>query len=74
LNEHWFGSLTEARTIVEDWRQDYNHVRPHSSLNYLTPMEFVATKKSAGVNPGTIKIDGRQSPVYKPARLYSKLG
>jgi putative transposase len=74
LNEHWFGSITEARTIVEDWRQDYNHVRPHSALNYLTPMEFVAAKKSAGVNPGTIKIDGRQSPVYNPARLYSKLG
>lgn len=74
LNEHWFGSLTEARAIVEDWRQDYNHVRPHSALNYLTPMEFVAAKKSAGVNPGTIKIDGRQSPVYKPARLYSKPG
>jgi len=42
--------------------------------SYLTPMEFVAAKKSAGVNPGTIKIDGRQSPVNKPARLYSKLG
>ena len=73
LNEHWFSSLAEARTIVEDWRQDYNHVRPHSSLNYLTPIEFVATKKSAGVNPGTLKIDGRLSSVYNPARLYSKV-
>lgn len=66
LNEHWFGSLAEARQIVEDWRQDYNHVRPHSSLGYQTPMEFVAAKKSAGVNPGAIKIDGRLSSVYNP--------
>ncbi|PQJ25327.1 hypothetical protein BSZ31_10455 [Limnobacter sp. SAORIC-690] len=26
----------EARVIIEDWRQHYNAVRPHSSLNYLT--------------------------------------
>lgn len=32
LNEHWFGSLAEARTIIETRWQDYNHVRPHSSL------------------------------------------
>jgi putative transposase len=54
LNEHWFGSLAEARLIVEDWRRDYNHVRPHSSLNYLTPIEFVAkiaAKKSGGMPP-----------------------
>jgi putative transposase len=44
LNEHWFSSLAEARQIIEDWRQDYNTVRPHSSLGYLTPMEFVAGK------------------------------
>ncbi len=42
LNEHWFCNLAEARKIIEDWRQDYNHVRPHSSLNYLTPAEFIA--------------------------------
>lgn len=42
LNEHWFSALAEARKIIEDWRQDYNHVRPHSSLNYLTPAEFIA--------------------------------
>lgn len=41
LNEHWFRNLAEARQLIEEWRQDYNHVRPHSSLNYLTPMEFI---------------------------------
>lgn len=42
LNEHWFSSLSEAKTIIEVWRQDYNHVRPHSGLNGLTPAEFIA--------------------------------
>jgi putative transposase len=39
LNCHWFTSLADARRIIETWRQDYNQVRPHSSLNYATPQE-----------------------------------
>lgn len=35
LNEHWFKSLADARTIIETWRQHYNYVRPHSSLGYV---------------------------------------
>jgi hypothetical protein len=31
--------LTDARQIIEAWRQDYNQVRPHSSLKYATPHE-----------------------------------
>ena len=40
LNQHWFRSLDDARTQVDAWRYQYNHVRPHSSLNYLTPVVF----------------------------------
>jgi len=40
LNEHWFLSLNEARTVIEDWRQDYNQFRPHSSLDDLTPEQY----------------------------------
>jgi putative transposase len=40
LNEHVFASLVEARQIIEAWRHDYNHFRPHSSLGALTPREF----------------------------------
>ena len=29
-----------AVVIIEAWRQHYNHVRPHSSLEYHTPVEF----------------------------------
>lgn len=40
LNEHWFVSLGEARQIIEDWRRDYNEVRPHTALANRTPREF----------------------------------
>jgi putative transposase len=42
LNEHWFRTLAEARTIVATWRMDYNQARPHSALGYRTPAEFAA--------------------------------
>ena len=41
LNLEWFRSRREARVIIETWRQHYNQVRPHSSLDYRTPVEFV---------------------------------
>jgi putative transposase len=40
LNTNWFISLRHAREIIESWREDYNQVRPHSSLNNLTPVEY----------------------------------
>jgi putative transposase len=42
LNEHWFCSIAEAESVVEEWRQDYNTVRPHSSLGYRTPEQAAA--------------------------------
>lgn len=40
LNKHWFKNLTEAKVIIEDWRQSYYEIRPHSSLGHLTPEEY----------------------------------
>ena len=40
LNQHWFLNLEDARTIIEDWRQHYNTIRPHSALGNRTPAEF----------------------------------
>ncbi len=40
LNINEFGSLTEARVVIEDWRNEYNTWRPHSSLGGLTPAEY----------------------------------
>jgi len=43
LNANWFTSLRDARRKIEDWRLDYNQQRPHSSLNYVPPLEFART-------------------------------
>lgn len=40
LNEHLFRGLRHAREIIEVWRHDYKHERPHTSLAGLTPVEF----------------------------------
>jgi hypothetical protein len=40
LNENWLMSLSEARRIIEVFRQDYSQNRPHSSLGNQTPEEF----------------------------------
>ena len=37
LNLHWFESLGAAKHEIEAWREDYNQVRPHSSLRDLSP-------------------------------------
>ena len=42
LNRELFTGLEDARWVVDRWRLDYNHHRPHSSLGYQTPAEFAA--------------------------------
>jgi putative transposase len=43
LSLQWFRNRVEAKVGIEQWRRHYNDVRPHSSLGYLTPLEFKAT-------------------------------
>jgi putative transposase len=40
LNRWLFADGQEAQTIIEQWCQEYNHHRPHSSLDYLPPAAF----------------------------------
>lgn len=40
LAMEWFRSRLEAKVVIEDWREHYNEVRPHSSLGYQAPKEF----------------------------------
>jgi len=37
LNGEIFTTLLEAKVLIEQWRKEYNHFRPHSSLNYQPP-------------------------------------
>jgi len=40
LNEHLFSGLGHARRLIAAWRDDYNHHRPHTSLDGLTPWDY----------------------------------
>ena len=37
LNGEIFTTLLEAKVLIENWRIEYNQIRPHSSLNYQPP-------------------------------------
>ena len=37
LNREIFSTLEEAKVLIEQWRKEYNQVRPHSSLGYRPP-------------------------------------
>ena len=43
LNDTLFSTLHQARVELANWRNDYNHHRPHSGLGWLTPSEFAKT-------------------------------
>jgi putative transposase len=43
LNRNLFYSGAEAQTVLEEWRQEYNRYRPHSSLEYMTPEAYANT-------------------------------
>jgi len=40
LSMEWFRNRIDAKIVIENWRREYNEVRPHSSLGQLTPAEF----------------------------------
>jgi hypothetical protein len=42
LNINIFWSLTQARVVITDWKEDYNHRRRHSSLGYQAPADYAA--------------------------------
>ena len=37
LNREIFYTLEEAKVLIEEWRKQYNTIRPHSSLGYRPP-------------------------------------
>lgn len=45
LNENYFLDLHEAKEVIESWRIQYNTLRPHDSLDGLTPEEFMKNQQ-----------------------------
>jgi transposase InsO family protein len=75
LNRELFGSLLEAQIILEQWRNEYNHQRPHSSLGYLTPDEYARSARDTelqsayGLLPFSIAKKTTQTTTNQPAEL-----
>jgi putative transposase len=71
LNETLFRSLGHARQVLAAWREDYNHVRPHSALGGITPADKAATsipQREAGHAPPPVA-----SPAHQGHQLLSGL-
>ena len=49
LSTNWFLDMEDAQQKIEDWRWEYNHFCPHSTLDDLSPQEFI---KLHGNTPG----------------------
>lgn len=64
LNREQLWMLSEARVVIEDYRQHYNAERPHSSLGYTSPARFAAKSLSAMPGSGT---DRQAGPSLRPA-------
>ncbi len=74
LDAEQFQSLTEARVVIEDWRQQYNQERPHSALGYQTPATIywgAASRKPAVADFFTFQAEnsshtnGRQATIVE---------
>ena len=51
LNGEIFDTVLEARVLTERWRQEYNHVRPHSALGYRPPAPAAIRSWPSGSAP-----------------------
>ncbi len=47
LNAHWFLTLDDARSKMEEWRKDYNNVRPHSDIGNKPPISLMKGSSAA---------------------------
>jgi putative transposase len=63
LNETLFVSLAHARAALEDWKHDYNTVRPHSGLGNLPPADYAMLSAPAMQRDGTLRSLGGFAPI-----------
>jgi transposase InsO family protein len=69
LSLNWLRNRIEATVGIEQWRRHYNEVRPHSSLGYLTPLEFKATwsaDRDGGHSPASPARADEEEPRQEP--------
>lgn len=61
LESELFGCLAEAKMLSTQWRMEYNHRRPHSSLGYIAPAVFAASLAESPVGAAPL-------PAPRPAK------
>jgi transposase InsO family protein len=52
LDRELLYTLRESRVVFADWREHYNHERPHRSLGLQTPHAFAQTLNQRGLGSG----------------------
>ena len=55
LSMQWFKNRIDAKMLIEQFRQEYNEIRPHSSLGQLTPFQFKQTLSTTTVEASSPK-------------------
>ena len=64
LDRELFYTLEEARILTEQWRYEYNHIRPHTSLGYKPPAPLSCSRtKSASANAPALFQTPSQPPI-----------
>ncbi|EAQ34249.1 transposase [Nitrobacter sp. Nb-311A] len=61
LNDTLYSTLSEARSTISSWREDYNQHRQHSALGNITPAEF-ATKSTLEKQAAQGQNENQDSP------------
>jgi len=74
LNRELFLSREEARWVIDRWRLDYNHHRPHSALDYQTPAAYAAGSKLADSDTPQSPQDNSSSNPDSLTQLGTKTG
>ena len=60
-----FGSLLEAQVLTENYRKEYNQDRPHSTLGYLTPVEFAKRTSLTPLGATPLKVSETKTYNYE---------
>lgn len=72
LNREQLWTLTEARVVIEDYRRDYNHHRPHSKLGYQSPAPFAASQTTPSSAPVALRAPCAEDGQTKKTNLNIK--
>lgn len=71
MDTYWFLSLEDAQDKLNNWSREYNHERTHSSLNDMTPAEFIRSLQKTKITDfesGSVlfKIQPKNIDKHKP--------